>query len=334
MKALITGGAGFIGSHLTDYLIEQGHQVVVLDDLSTGRLSNLSSAMLGARGSQVTFVEGSITDTALVDRVVAQVDTVFHLAAAVGVFTIQSKTLDSMRVNLHGTENVLEAVHRHGARFLLASTSEVYGKNTAVGLHEDADRIIGSPLKSRWSYAEAKALDETFAHQFAVHHGLRAVIVRLFNTAGPRQTGRYGMVLPRLVKQALAGESLTVYGKGTQTRCFGHVADVVPALATLVETVAAVGQVFNIGNPEQVSINELANKIIARIGSASSIVHLPYEDAYGPGYEDMERRVPDCSRLHALIGFSPQHSLDDIINAVIADQLDQAGFTAHQPIAS
>jgi UDP-glucose 4-epimerase len=330
---LITGGAGFIGSHLTDYLIEQGHQVVVLDDLSTGQLSNLSGAMLGARASQVEFVEGSITDTEQVDRVVAQVDTVFHLAAAVGVFTIQTKTLESMRVNLHGTENVLEAAHRHGARFLLASTSEVYGKNTALGLHEDVDRIIGSPLKSRWSYAEAKALDETFTHQFAVHNGLRAVIVRLFNTGGPRQSGRYGMVVPRLVEQALAGEPLTIYGTGTQTRCFGHVADVVPAMVTLVESAAAVGRVFNIGNPEQVSINELADKIISRTGSSSPIVHMPYEDAYGPGFEDMQRRVPDCSRLQELIGFSPKHSLDDIINAVIADQLDQAGFSSHQPVA-
>jgi UDP-glucose 4-epimerase len=333
MKALITGGAGFIGSHLTDYLVGQGHQVTVLDDLSTGQLSNLSSSMLGERGSQVAFVEGSITDTALVDQVVSQADTVFHLAAAVGVFTIQTKTLSSMRVNLHGTENVLVAAHRHGARFLLASTSEVYGKNTALGLHEDADRIIGSPLKSRWSYAEAKALDETFVHQYAVHHGLHAVMVRLFNTGGPRQSGRYGMVLPRLVKQALAGEPLTVYGTGMQTRCFGHVADVVPALVTLVGTVAAVGDVFNVGNPEQVSINELADRIIARTGSTSPVVHLPYEDAYGPGYEDMERRVPDCSKLQALIGFIPRHSLDDIINAVIADQLDQAGLSTRQSVA-
>lgn len=333
MKALITGGAGFIGSHLTDYLVERGHEVVVLDDLSTGRLSNLSSAMMGPHGSQVDFVEGSITDSEVVNRAVSQVDTVFHLAAAVGVFTIQHKTLDSMRVNLHGTEIVLEAAHRHGARFVLASTSEIYGKNTTVGLHEDADRIIGSPLKSRWSYAEAKALDETFAHQYAAHHGLHAVMVRLFNTAGPRQSGRYGMVLPRLVKQALAGEPLTVYGTGQQTRCFGHVADVVPALVSLVDTDAAVGQVFNIGNPEQVSINELADRIVAKTGSDSVVEHVTYEDAYGTGYEDMQRRVPDCSRVHALIGFSPRHSLDDIIDSVIADQLDQAGFTERQPVA-
>ncbi len=333
MKALITGGAGFVGSHLTDYLIQRGHEVVVLDDLSTGQLSNLSSAMSGPSGAQVSMVEGSIIDTALVDEVVAQVDTVFHLAAAVGVFTIQTKTLDSMRVNLHGTETVLDAAHRHGARFLLASTSEVYGKNTAVGLHEEADRIIGSPLKSRWSYAEAKALDEAFTHQYFLHHGLAAVMVRLFNTVGPRQSGRYGMVLPRLVKQALAGEPLTVYGTGTQSRCFGYVGDVVPALATLVETDAAIGKVYNIGNPEQVSINALADRIIAKTGSDSPIVHLPYLEAYGPGYEDMERRVPDCSRLHELIGYAPTHSLDDSINAVIADQLEHVNFAVEQPVA-
>ncbi|WP_243763261.1 NAD(P)-dependent oxidoreductase [Allobranchiibius sp. CTAmp26] len=333
MKALITGGAGFVGSHLTDHLIAQGHEVTVLDDLSTGQLSNLSDALDGPNGARVSMVEGSITDAALVDEMVAQVDTVFHLAAAVGVFTIQTKTLDSMRVNLHGTETVLDAAHRHGARFLLTSTSEVYGKNTAIGLHEDADRIIGSPLKSRWSYAEAKALDEAFTHQYVVHLGLAAVMVRMFNTVGPRQSGRYGMVLPRLVKQALAGEPLTVYGTGNQSRCFGHVGDVVPALATLIETDAAIGQVFNIGNPEQVSINELAERIIAKTGSASPIVHLPYLEAYGPGYEDMERRVPDCSRLHDLIGFTPTHSLDDSIEAVIDDQFDQVGLSADQSIA-
>lgn len=320
MRALVTGGAGFIGSHLTDYLIERNHEVVVLDDLSTGRLSNLSRSMLGARGYNVNVVEGSITDANLVNDLVADVDTVFHLAAAVGVFTIQSRTLDSMRVNLRGTEIVLEAAHRHATRFLLASTSEIYGKNTAIGLHEDADRIIGSPLKSRWSYAEAKALDETFVHQYAVHHGLQAVIVRLFNTTGPRQTGRYGMVVPRFVKQALAGEPLTVYGTGAQTRCFGHVADIVPAVVELLETPSAVGQVFNIGNPEQVSMNELAERIIAHTGSASEIVHISYEDAYGLGYEDMERRVPDCSRIAALIGFSPRRTLEDIIDAMVAYQ--------------
>jgi UDP-glucose 4-epimerase len=318
MKALITGGAGFIGSHLTDYLVDRGWEVVILDDLSTGSMDNLAWAMSRPHRHGVDFVEGSITDADLAHRLAADVDVVFHLAAAVGVFTIQRRTLESIRVNLHGTEVVLEAAHRAGARVLVSSTSEVYGKNTTIGLREDADRIIGSPLKSRWSYAEAKALDETFAHQYAVHYGLRAVIVRLFNTAGPRQTGRYGMVLPRFVKQALAGQPLTVYGTGEQTRCFAHVADAVPALIKLVETPAAFGDVFNIGNPEQISINDLAARVITRTRSTSDIVHVPYSTAYGAGYEDMQRRVPDCSKAGQMIGYRPQHRLNDIIDAVVA----------------
>jgi UDP-glucose 4-epimerase len=316
VKALITGGAGFVGSHLTDYLVGKGHQVVVLDDLSTGRLDNLDLA-----SGQVTFVRGSIVNSGLVDGLASDVDAVFHLAAAVGVFTIQQRTLESLRTNLQGTEIVLEAARRAGARFLITSTSEVYGKNTTVGLSEDADRIIGSPLKSRWSYAEAKAIDETLTHQYALHYGLDAVIVRLFNTTGPRQTGRYGMVVPRFVKQALSGEPLTVFGTGEQTRCFAHVADVVPTLATLIDTPAAYGNVYNIGNSEQISINELAARIIDRTGSTSHVAYESYEDAYGPGYEDMQRRVPDCSRITELLGFAPKHTVNDIIDAVVADEI-------------
>jgi UDP-glucose 4-epimerase len=321
MKALITGGAGFIGSHLTDYLLSAGSQVVVLDDLSTGRRDNLANAMNGPHRDAVEFVVGSVTDADLVHSLVANVDVVFHLAAAVGVFTIQNNTLNSLRTNLHGTEIVLEAALRTDARVLVASTSEVYGKNATIGLREDDDRIIGSPLKSRWSYAEAKALDETYAYQYALHLALRAVIVRPFNTAGPRQTGRYGMVVPRFVKQALAGTPLTVYGTGEQTRCFAHVADVVPALAKLVDTPAAYGDVFNIGSPEQITINDLAERIIARTGSSSDVVHVPYETAYGPGYEDMQRRVPDCSRIADLIGYRPVRDLNDIIDAIVAHDL-------------
>lgn len=324
MKAFITGGAGFIGSHLTDHLVRQGWQVVILDDLSTGRMDNLTSAVQGPRGASVAFAQGSVTDASLVERLAGGADVIFHLAAAVGVFTIQTRTLESLRVNLHGTEVVLEAAHRAGARLLVASTSEVYGKNTAIGLSEEADRIIGSPLKSRWSYAEAKAIDETLTHQYALHNGLRAVIVRMFNTAGPRQTGRYGMVLPRFVRQALSGAALTVYGNGEQTRCFAHVADVVPALVRLIETPQAFGDVFNIGNPEQISINGLAQRVIERTGSSSEIVQVPYEDAYGIGYEDMQRRVPDCSRIHDLIGYQPEHRLDDIIDAVVAYETGRA----------
>ena len=330
MTTLITGGAGFIGSHVAEALISTGEDVLVLDDLSTGRLHNL--VHLDQRA--LRFVEGSIVDEDLVERLVAQVDTVYHLAAAVGVFTIQSRTLDSMRVNLRGTEIVVDAAARHRARLLLASTSEVYGKNTTLGLREDDDRIIGSPLKSRWSYAEAKALDETVAHQYYLHHGLRAVIVRLFNTVGPRQTGRYGMVMPRFVSQALRQEPLTVHGSGDQTRCFCHVADIVPALMALMGNEKAYGQVFNIGNTEQVSIRGLAERVIARTGSSSSITHLGYEEVYGPGYEDMERRVPNCDRVSGLIGYRTSHGLDDIIDSVAEFQRSSGALVAEgRPMA-
>jgi UDP-glucose 4-epimerase len=324
MKALVTGGAGFIGSHLTDQLIGGGWEVVVLDDLSTGRKENLAGAIEGPNRDAVTFVLGSIIDADLVRTLTAQVDVVFHLAAAVGVFTIQNDTLNSMRTNLHGTEIVLEAALHSDARVLVASTSEVYGKNTRIGLREDDDRILGSPLKSRWTYAEAKALDEAYAHQYATRHGLRAVIVRPFNTAGPRQTGRYGMVVPRFVKQALAGEPLTVYGTGDQTRCFAHVADVVPALVKLIDTTTAYGDAFNIGNPEQISINDLARRVLERTGSHSEIVHVPYETAYGAGYEDMQRRVPDCTRISELIGYRPVQRLNDIIDSIVTHESERA----------
>jgi UDP-glucose 4-epimerase len=330
MRTLITGGAGFIGSHLAEALVAAGHEVVVLDDLSTGRLENLEGITPGA----VRFVHGSVVDEDVVGRLVAEVDEVYHLAAAVGVFTIQQRTLDSLRVNLRGTEAVVDAAARHGARFLLASTSEVYGKNTTIGLREDDDRVLGSPLKSRWSYAEAKAIDETVTAQYVQHHRLHGVLVRLFNTVGPRQTGRYGMVMPRFVTQALGNEPLTVHGSGTQTRCFCHVADVVPALMRLMATEAAVGQVFNIGNPEQVSINGLAERVIGRTGSSSDVVHLDYEDVYGPGYEDMERRVPNCDRVRGLIGWTPRYDLDDIIDSVVAYRRSGDGTSAGAPASS
>ena len=255
------------------------------------------------------------------DKLVGQADTVYHLAAAVGIFTILDKTLESLRTNLHGTENIVESVTRHGARVLIASTSEVYGKNTKVGLCEGDDRITGSPLKNRWSYAEAKAIDETLAYLYAVERGLETVIVRLFNTVGPRQTGRYGMVIPRFVGQALAGEPITVFGTGTQVRCFCHVHDVVPALQALMSDKRAYSQVFNIGNSEQASITQLAELVVAIVGSSSPITYVPYESAYGAGFEDMERRVPDCTRARQLIGFAPSRSLVDIIQAVMEDHL-------------
>jgi len=319
MRTLVTGGAGFIGSHLVERLTRDGHEVVVLDDLSTGSLDNLEHV----DRHHLRVVVGSITDTALVDELVADVQEVYHLAAAVGVLTIQQKTLESLQTNLHGTEVVVEAASRHGVRLLLASTSEVYGKNTRVGLREHDDRILGSPQKSRWSYAEAKALDETLVALHVQHRHLRAVTVRLFNTVGPRQTGRYGMVVPRFVAQALAGTDLTVHGTGEQTRCFCHVEDVVPALVRLMATPAALGQVVNIGNPEQVSVNELARRVIERTGSRSGVVHLDYESVYGTGYEDMERRVPDCDRVHRLIGWRPWRVLDDVLDDVAAHLREQ-----------
>jgi UDP-glucose 4-epimerase len=318
VTTLVTGGAGFIGSHLTESLLESGEEVVVLDDLSTGSEQNLAMVL---DNPSLRIVKGSILDAPLVDELVGEADTVYHLAAAVGTFTILDKTLESLRTNLHGTENVVHSAHRFGARILVASTSEIYGKNTKIGLREDDDRITGSPLKSRWSYAEAKAIDETLAYVYAVEHGLETVIVRLFNTVGPRQTGRYGMVIPRFVGQALAGEPLTVYGTGTQVRCFCHVYDVVPALRALMADESAYGQVFNLGSSEQVSIKELAERVLDVTGCPGTITHVPYESAYGAGFEDMERRVPDCSRAQLQIGFRPSRSLVDIIEAVAADQL-------------
>ena len=318
MTTLVTGGAGFIGSHLTESLLDSGEEVIVLDDLSTGSERNLATVL---DNSSLRLFKGSILDAPLVDELVGQVHTVYHLAAAVGTFTILDKTLESLRTNVHGTENVIDSALRYGARILVASTSEIYGKNTKIGLCEDDDRITGSPLKSRWSYAEAKAIDETLAHVYAVEHGLKTVIVRLFNTVGPRQTGRYGMVIPRFVGQALAGEPLTVYGTGTQVRCFCHVHDVVPALRALMADESAYGQVFNIGGSEQVSIEQLAQRVLDVTGVSSTITHVPYESAYGAGFEDMQRRVPDCTRARLRIGFRPSRSLVDIIEAVAADQL-------------
>ena len=317
MRYLITGGAGFIGSHLTEHLLGLGHEVVALDNLSTGTLDNLAG-VAGHAGFR--FVRGSVTDPAAVESCMAGIDAVFHLAAAVGVFTILDRTMESLRTNLHGTENLLDAALRHDVPILVASTSEIYGKNTADGLTEDADRIIGSPLKNRWSYAEAKALDETFAHLYAVEHGLRTVIVRPFNTVGPRQTGRYGMVIPRFVTQALAGEPITVFGDGQQTRCFCHVHDVVPALVALLSDESAYGKVFNLGSTEQTTISQLAERVITKTDSESVIAKVPYEEAYGEGYEDMQRRIPDCNRAYNQIGFVPTRTLDDIIDAVVADR--------------
>jgi UDP-glucose 4-epimerase len=317
MKALITGGAGFIGSHLADRLLADGHQVVVLDDLSTGRYENIEH-LLGRKDFE--FVLGSILNADLVDDCVARCDTVFHLAAAVGVQLIVEKPLESLATNIRGSELVFEKAHKYDTRILVTSTSEIYGKNTSDRLHEDDDRILGSPLKSRWSYSEAKAIDEILAYTYWRQKGLKSVIVRLFNTVGPRQTGHYGMVIPRFVNQALRDEPLTVYGDGTQQRCFCFVGDVVDALVKLIEHPEAYGQVFNLGGTEEVSILELAERVIARTGSQSGIRVVPYEEAYEAGFEDMERRVPNTDRAAAAVGFQPTLDLDEIIDSVVEDQ--------------
>ncbi|GAA1083923.1 NAD-dependent epimerase/dehydratase family protein [Nocardiopsis composta] len=314
MKALVTGGAGFIGSHLCDHLVAHGHSVVALDDLSTGRESNLEQL---TGNPSFELVKGSILDKSLVDDVVAECDTVFHLAAAVGVHTIVDKPLESLHINLQGTENVVESAARRRARFMVASTSEVYGKNDADGLSEDADRVLGSPLKSRWSYAAAKGLDELVAYIYGEESGLPCVITRFFNIVGPRQTGRYGMVVPRFVSQAMAGEPITVYGTGDQRRCFGSVFDVVPAVVKLIDTPAAYNRAVNLGGKEEVSIRGLADRVIELTGSPSTVTYVPYEEAYGEGYEDMQRRMPDTSLAQGLIGYEPQRRLNDIIASII-----------------
>jgi UDP-glucose 4-epimerase len=267
------------------------------------------------------FVEGSVLDGDLVDDLAGRVDAIFHLAAAVGVKTIIDYPLESLRTNVQGTATLLAAAHRHGNRVLVTSTSEIYGKNTADALREDDDRILGSSLKCRWSYAEAKAVDESLALAYWRQTGLRTTIARLFNTAGPRQSGRYGMVIPRFVEQALRGEPLSVFGDGSQTRCFCYVEDVVDALIGLIEHPEAGGTVVNIGRPEEISIRSLARRIIELSGSTSPIQFVPYEQAYGNGFEDMARRVPDISRARALIGFSPRTGLDEILRTVIRERV-------------
>ena len=316
MNVLVTGGAGFIGSHLCEYLVAEGHQVMTVDDLSTGRLANLGSL---SESPSFNFVEGSILDETLIDRCVRGADAIFHLAAAVGVKNIIERPLRSLRVNLQGTEVVVEAAARHRVRYAIASTSEIYGKNDSDGLVEEADRILGSPLKSRWSYATAKALDELVAYVQSRESDTPCVIFRLFNVVGPRQSGRYGMVLPRFVSQALAGAPITVYGDGTQRRCFGSVHDIVPAMVALLDEPEAHRRAVNLGGSQEVSILGLAERVRTLTGSSSDVTFVPYDDAYGHGYEDMHRRMPDISLAGQLIGFRPRWELDKVIMSVVLD---------------
>lgn len=315
MRYLVTGGAGFIGSHLSDALIARGDEVTVLDDLSTGDPVNLAEAR-GAPGFR--FVEGSILDHPLVAALAAQADAVVHLAAAVGVKLIVERPLQSLITNIRGTEIVLDAAARVGCKVLITSTSEIYGKNAAGPVKEDDDRVLGSPFKARWSYSTAKAVDEILAKAYWRDRGLPAIVARLFNCVGPRQTGAYGMVVPRFVRQALAGEDVTVYGDGEQRRCFCHVLDLVRALVALLDHPDAVGDVFNVGAQHEVSMNDLARIIVEMTGSSSPIVHIAYDDAYEEGFEDMERRIPDISRIHTLTGWQPSRSLDEILRDAIA----------------
>ncbi len=313
MRYLITGGAGFIGSHLAENLVARGDDVLILDDFSTGSEIHLKNIR-----KQIEVKKFNILNDKGIDKFVKSVDFVVHLAAALGVFNIVSKPLDSLKVNLQGTEILLESSSRYKKPFLLASSSEIYGKNTKVPLSEEDDRVVGHPLKSRWSYSEAKAVDESLAYFYFQEKSLPARIVRFFNTVGPRQVGHYGMVLPRFVGAALKNEPLSVYGSGNQIRCFCHVNDVVRAILQVIDSPKAIGQVYNVGSDEQISIMDLAKKVIQVTGSKSVINQLDYNDAYPSGFEDIQIRVPDISKIKSSLGWQPKINLDQIIKDVAA----------------
>ena len=315
MKYLVTGGGGFIGSHLADALLARGDSVTILDNLSTGRLANFAHIR-----PRVRFVQGSVLDPLLVDEMVEEADIVVHLAAAVGVRLIVEKPLRSFITNIKGSENVLEAAHRYRKKVLLASTSEIYGKNLDGPFGEDDDRVLGSNKISRWGYSTSKAVDEILAFAYHRERGLPTVVIRLFNTTGPRQTGAYGMVIPRFIEQALTGAPITVHGDGGQSRCFCHVSDVVEAILGLINEPAAEGDVFNVGNTEEVTMLELAERVIAATNSSSTISMIRYEEAWEElGFEDMRRRVPDISKIGGLIGWQPKRTLDEIITELATE---------------
>jgi UDP-glucose 4-epimerase len=320
MRVLITGGAGFIGSHLVDHHLEHGDEVVVIDDFSTGSRHNLRQRS----ERKVVLVEGRVEDPRVLDEAFLRIDLVYHLAAAVGVFEILRRPLDALRTNLDATEAIFERATHQGVRTIFTSTSEVYGKNGEASLSEKSDSIYGPTTASRWLYAVSKATDEFLALAHHREHGFPVTIARLFNTTGPRQSGAYGMVVPRFVHQAMNGEPLTVFGSGQQTRCFTHVADVVDSLTGLAACDASIGEVVNVGRPAEISINDLAEMVVSITGSSSEIVHVPYDLAYEPGFEDMRRRVPDVTRLHELLGRVPETPLEvtirEIIDWIAADQ--------------
>jgi UDP-glucose 4-epimerase len=314
MRILITGGAGFIGSHLADAYIARGDEVFVLDDLSTGSIDNIQHLKGHPR---FHYTIESVHHASTVAELVDQCDVVFHLAAAVGVRLIVESPVRTIETNVHGTEVVLAKANKKHKKVLVASTSEVYGLSEQVPFREDGNLVLGPTSKGRWSYACSKAIDEFLALAYWRERKLPTVIVRLFNTVGPRQTGQYGMVVPTFVKQALTGRPITIYGDGKQSRCFTHVSDVVRALMSLMDEPAAVGEVFNIGSTEEVTIRQLAERVLKLTGSQSPIIEVPYEQAYGEGFEDMPRRVPDIAKIEKLVGYRPTQSLDQILQSVI-----------------
>ena len=314
MQILVTGGSGFIGSHICDALIKQNHKVTVLDNMSTGTASNLDLIK-----SKIEIYKGDIRDTSLVEKLIHQADLVLHMAAALGVNNILENPIESISTNFSGSEVVLNAATKFDKRIVIASTSEIYGKNPKQPLSETDDRVVGTPQKIRWTYSDAKALEEATAHALYLSKGLKVTTVRLFNTVGPRQTGRYGMVVPRFIQSAINNDSISIYGDGTQSRVFCHVQDAVRAILTLSETDSTIGQVYNVGGVGETTIKELAERIIQRTQSNSKITFTPYEAAYPAGYEDMQRRVPDINKIKASIGWAPLHNLDNIIDDVASE---------------
>jgi UDP-glucose 4-epimerase len=311
MRAFITGGAGFIGSHLADALIARGDSVTILDNLSTGSKKNIAHLE-----GKVAVFEGDIRDKELVDKLVAESDTIFHMAAALGVKNIMEHTIESIDRNFSGSEVVLNAATRHDKRLLIASTSEIYGKNPNQPLHEESDRVVGAPQKIRWTYSDAKALEEAVAHTLHKTHGLKVTTVRFFNTVGPRQTGQYGMVVPRFVQAALKNEDIVIYDDGSQSRVFCHVEDAIRAVLLLLDSDSTIGDYFNVGGVGETTIKELAQQIITHTGSQSAIKFIAYSAAYPAGFEDMQRRVPDITKIKNSIGWVPTHSLDSIIGSI------------------
>ena len=330
MKILITGGAGFIGSHLADKLLGQGHSVTVIDDLSTGRYANIAHL----EGSdKFRLIIDTVLNATLMEELIRETDRVYHMASAVGVRLIMEQPVKTIETIFHGTDTVLKFCSRYRKRVLIPSTSEVYGKGISVPFNEDDDLLTGSTEKHRWAYACAKTLDEFLALAHWKETQLPVVVTRLFNTVGPRQRGHYGMVVPRFVQAALKNETIEVHGDGNQSRCFGHVADVVDGLTKLIENPACFGTVVNLGNNEEVSINELAKRAIDLTGSSSEIRYIPYDEVYGAGFEDMQRRVPNLEKAKRLIGYQPTRTLDDIINDVAADlRKGDAASTSHATI--